>query len=55
MKLYHGSKMIVGRPEIRIFGHYKDFGFGFYCTSLERQAIRWAIGKGGQRVVNTYS
>ena len=41
--LYHGTNAIVQHPEIRIAGYNKDFGFGFYCTNLEKQAQRWAI------------
>ena len=40
--LYHGSKMIVESPEIRIQKYHKDFYFGFYCTLFSDQAIRWA-------------
>ncbi|MCD8335964.1 MAG: DUF3990 domain-containing protein [Lachnospiraceae bacterium] len=54
MKLYHGSHMCVERPEILTNGHYKDFGYGFYCTSLERQARRWALAKKKNHVVNIY-
>lgn len=54
MVIYHGSKQTVSHPEIRTSGFYKDFGFGFYCTLLERQAARWALAKGGQLVVNIY-
>ena len=36
--LYHGSNVQVDRPEIIVAGFYKDFGYGFYCTSLEKQA-----------------
>ena len=42
MILYHGSKMIVESPEIRIQKYNKDFYFGFYCTLFPEQAIRWA-------------
>jgi len=43
MKLYHGNNIKISTPEIRMIGHYKDFGFGFYCTNLEKQAKRWAL------------
>lgn len=36
--LFHGSNVIVEHPDIRIRGYEKDFGYGFYCTSLESQA-----------------
>ncbi|MCI8292430.1 MAG: DUF3990 domain-containing protein [Hespellia sp.] len=41
--LYHGSNIIVPKPKILINGHYKDFGYGFYCTNIKKQAKRWAF------------
>ena len=38
MILYHGSNVIVQEPQILENGFYKDFGYGFYCTILEKQA-----------------
>ena len=29
--LYHGSKVEVAYPEIRITKYTKDFSWGFYC------------------------
>lgn len=54
MLLFHGSNSVVEYPRVLTNGFYKDFGYGFYCTSLERQAKRWAITKRGQHIVNTY-
>ena len=48
--LYHGSNVVVGTPKIMLNGHYKDFGYGFYCTRLEKQAKRWALTKRGEIV-----
>ena len=53
-KLFHGSNVIVEHPDIRIRGYEKDFGYGFYCTSLESQAKKWALSKKGKHVVNVY-
>lgn len=53
--LYHGSNIVVERPEIRIFGHYKDFGYGFYCTRFEHQAQKWALTKLPKHVVSLYN
>lgn len=53
--LFHGSNMIVSDPKILTNGHYKDFGYGFYCTKIEKQARRWAITKKSRHVVNVYS
>lgn len=53
MRLFHGSTQIVEKPEIRISRFNKDFYFGFYCTSIEEQSIRWAT-RFGAGFVNTY-
>ncbi len=52
--LYHGSNVVVEPPKIMLNGHYKDFGYGFYCTRLEKQAKRWALTKRGDSVLNRY-
>ncbi len=54
-RIYHGSNVIVTEPKIVINGHYKDFGYGFYCTNIEKQAKRWALTKRGASVVNSYA
>ena len=45
MRVFHGSNVVVERPRILTDGHTKDFGYGFYCTSYEQQAIKWALAK----------
>lgn len=45
MKVYHGSSVAVSVPEIRSGRFSKDFGDGFYCTTLLEQAKRWASRK----------
>lgn len=52
--LFHGSTQIVKYPEIRSSRYYKDFGFGFYCTLLEKQAVRWAVRFDGKGIINQY-
>lgn len=42
MLLYHGSSVIVDKPEIRTGDSHLDFGAGFYTTTSEYQAQRWA-------------
>jgi len=54
MIIYHGSNVIVSSPRILVNGFYKDFGYGFYCTNIEKQAKRWALTKRGESVVNSY-
>lgn len=52
--VYHGSNVKVAAPKILVNGFYKDFGYGFYCTKLEKQAKRWALTKKGASVVSRY-
>lgn len=54
MEIYHGSNVTIEVPKIKSIGFYKDFGFGFYCTKLEKQAQRWAAVKRPEHVVNVY-
>lgn len=54
MQIFHGSNIIVQKPKIITNGHYKDFGFGFYCTNMERQAQRWALSRRKHHIVNLY-
>ena len=44
----------MAHPRIIQNGFYKDFGYGFYCTNLEKQAKRWALTRKGDSVVNKY-
>lgn len=53
--IFHGSNIEVSNPKVLINGHYKDFGYGFYCTKLEKQAKRWALTKRGASVINKYT
>lgn len=59
MLLYHGSNMVVARPEIRQGLRAMDFGPAFYTTSSKEQAMRWArsvarIRRKGTPTVNIY-
>lgn len=54
MILFHGSNVIVQNPKVLTNGFYKDFGYGFYCTNIEKQAVRWALTKRNKHVINIY-
>ena len=54
MQIYHGSNVIVEHPVILTNGFYKDFGYGFYCTNIVRQAERWAMSRPRASVVSIY-
>ena len=42
MVLFHGSNVKVEKPQIIISNRTLDFGAGFYTTSSEEQARKWA-------------
>jgi hypothetical protein len=42
MRLYHGSTVAIRKPSLRPGRSNADFGKGFYTTSVEEQAVRWA-------------
>ena len=45
MIVYHGSDMIIENPDIIHSMKRLDFGSGFYVTSVQTQAERWAKRK----------
>ena len=53
MRVYHGSSVAVSVPEVRSGRFSKDFGDGFYCTTILEQAERWASRK-NPSFVNVY-
>ena len=53
--MYKESNVIVNQPKIITDGFYKDFGYGFYCSAFEKQAMRWALTKRPNHIVNVYS
>lgn len=55
MVIYHGSNVVVKQPKVLTHGFYKDFGYGFYCTNIEKQAKRWALIKKKKHIVNVYT
>ena len=42
MILFHGSNIEVSRIDLSKCTKYKDFGQGFYITSIKQQACEWA-------------
>lgn len=51
--IYHGSYIAVEEPRIIQSRFTKDFGEGFYCTTIIKQAIRWA-NKYDTPILSTY-
>ena len=59
MIVFHGSNMIVKNPDVLHSFRPLDFGKGFYVTTVEAQAARWARRKvdllgSGKAIVNRY-
>ena len=58
MIVYHGSSEKSEKPDVKFSKKYLDFGKGFYVTTFENQAKKWATRKGmrqnKQGVVNVY-
>lgn len=55
--VYHGSSGEVRWPDVLHSHEDVDFGKGFYATSMEEQAARWALrfkNAGGKAVVSSY-
>ena len=46
MIVYHGSTEIIKNPDVVHSKKYLDFGRGFYITTFENQAKKWAVRKG---------
>ena len=58
MILYHGTTEIIQYPDISFSKDYLDFGRGFYLTTFQRQAEKWAMRKALRKqktaVINVY-
>lgn len=58
MILFHGTTEIIEKPDISFSKSYLDFGKGFYLTTYQKQAEKWALRKGLRKqkpaIVNVY-
>ncbi len=58
MNVYHGTTEKIEKPDVKHSKKYLDFGKGFYLTTYEEQAKKWAARKGMRQgkpaVVNVY-
>ena len=58
MILYHGTNLDISSISLNMCRPYKDFGQGFYLTSMETQARKMAyrVSKiyGGKQIINVY-
>ena len=58
MKLYHGSNIVIERPQLLKPIRTLDYGLGFYTTTSEQQARAWIVKKSKnedeRKYVNVY-
>lgn len=59
MIVYHGSIIVVDKPDVAHSFRPLDFGQGFYVTTIREQAVRWAHRKsdvleGARPILNIY-
>lgn len=58
MIVYHGTVETIEKPDVKHSKRYLDFGKGFYLTSFEQQAKKWALRKALRQekkaIVNVY-
>lgn len=58
MLVYHGSTVRILKPDVNYGRHNLDFGRGFYATTLQKQAEKWAkrraVTTGKEPVVSVY-
>ena len=55
--VFHGSYIEIKTPDLTFSRNNLDFGKGFYVTSNQEQAIRWAqrwLRRGQKAIVNSY-
>ncbi len=58
MRVYHGTVEMIEKPDVKHSKRYLDFGKGFYLTTFEQQAKKWALRKALRQeknaIVNVY-
>lgn len=59
IRLYHGSNMLISKPDLHYCKPYKDFGKGFYLSADRKQAQLLAVQRTrqtleGRPVINEF-
>lgn len=54
LRIYHGSKFIIEKPEKNKGKVYNDYGQGFYTTEYKELAKEWAVSANSDGFVNEY-
>ena len=55
LTLYHGSSVIIERPQFGKGNPFNDYGPGFYCTETLELAKEWACSMAQDGFANRYS
>jgi hypothetical protein len=54
MRIYHGSRDRIEKPEFGKGKPYNDYGLGFYCTENIEMAKEWSCGEDHDGYANIY-
>lgn len=54
MIVYHGTTMVLKKPDVAFSKDFLDFGKGFYVTTYQEQAEKWALRKGVRKQMPSY-
>jgi hypothetical protein len=54
MRIYHGSRDRIEKPEFGKGKSYNDYGLGFYCTENIEMAKEWSCGEDHDGYANIY-
>ncbi len=54
LTIYHGSRVIIEKPDLLKGKPYNDYGRGFYCTENIELAKEWACTQKDDGIVNAY-
>ena len=54
MALYHGSELVVERPQFGLGKRTNDYGQGFYCTQNQSLAGEWSVTPLHDGFINAY-
>ena len=52
--LFHGSEIIIQKPNLEFSSEFNDYGRGFYCTEDEELAKEWACKRENDGFANKY-
>ena len=54
IELFHGSRVLVEKPQLTKCRPFNDYGPAFYCTESLELAKEWACNLGEDGIANCY-